>query len=117
MLAVVALGRVAALLPGVARGGESQPAGCTARHQVAVVVPYRDRPMQLAVFLRNLHPMLRRQQLHYRIYLVNQTDENAFNRAMLMNVGFQEAMRDRNWTCAVFHDVDLLPEDDRNIYR
>ena len=35
---------------------------------------------------------------------------------MLMNVGFVEAMADFNWTCAIFHDVDLLPEDDRNLY-
>merc|ERR1712228_330649 len=60
--------------------------------------------------------MLIKQQLHYRIYLVNQTDSNTFNRAMLMNVGFVEAMKDHNWTCAIFHDVDLLPEDDRNLY-
>ena len=33
-----------------------------------------------------------------------------------MNVGFVEAMADFNWTCAIFHDVDLLPEDDRNLY-
>ena len=48
--------------------------------------------------------------------MVNQADSNLFNRAMLLNVGFEEAMSDRNWTCAIFHDVDLLPEDDRNIY-
>ena len=47
---------------------------------------------------------------------MNQADSNLFNRAMLLNVGFEEAMSDRNWTCAIFHDVDLLPEDDRNIY-
>ena len=61
--------------------------------------------------------MNRRQELHYRIYLVNQTDPNPFNRAMLFNVGFMEAMKDHNWTCVIFHDVDLIPEDDRNVYR
>ena len=33
-----------------------------------------------------------------------------------MNVGFVEAMSDFNWTCAIFHDVDMLPEDLRNLY-
>ena len=59
----------------------------------------------------------RRQELHYRIYVLNQTDQNPFNRAMLFNVGFVEAMKDHNWTCVIFHDVDLIPEDDRNVYR
>jgi len=35
---------------------------------------------------------------------------------MLFNVGFTEAMNDHNWNCVIFHDVDLIPEDDRNIY-
>ena len=35
---------------------------------------------------------------------------------MLMNVGFREAMKDFHWDCFIFHDVDLLPEDDRNLY-
>jgi len=34
----------------------------------------------------------------------------------LMNVGFVEASRLYGWHCFVFHDVDLLPEDDRNLY-
>ena len=36
---------------------------------------------------------------------------------MLFNIGFIEAMKEYNWTCIIFHDVDLVPEDDRNIYR
>ena len=30
-----------------------------------------------------------------------------------MNVGFKEADRRGHFDCFVFHDVDLVPEDDR----
>ena len=33
-----------------------------------------------------------------------------------MNVGFIEAMKADNFTCVIFHDVDLIPEDARNDY-
>lgn len=33
-----------------------------------------------------------------------------------MNIGFREAMREEEWDCLFFHDVDLIPEDDRNTY-
>lgn len=33
-----------------------------------------------------------------------------------MNVGFFEAMKIRPFDCFIFHDVDLLPEDNRNLY-
>ena len=39
-----------------------------------------------------------------------------FNRAMLMNVGAAEAIKQHDYQCFIFHDVDLLPEDDRNLY-
>ncbi|MBN3271240.1 B4GT3 galactosyltransferase, partial [Polyodon spathula] len=39
-----------------------------------------------------------------------------FNRAKLLNVGFKEAMKDEDWSCMFYHDVDLIPEDDRNLY-
>ena len=37
-------------------------------------------------------------------------------RAMLMNVGAAEALKSYDYLCFIFHDVDLLPEDDRNLY-
>lgn len=45
-----------------------------------------------------------------------QAGNHTFNRAKLMNVGFREAMKKEDWDCLIFHDVDLIPEDDRNSY-
>uniref|UniRef100_A0A2M4BJH9 Putative glucosylceramide beta-14-galactosyltransferase n=3 Tax=albitarsis series TaxID=58233 RepID=A0A2M4BJH9_9DIPT len=97
-------------------GGQYAPPDCTARNRVAIIVPYRDREHHLPIFLKNLHQFLMKQQLEYGIYIVEQTAGSSFNRAALMNIGFTEAMKQRNWECLVFHDIDLLPMDDRNLY-
>lgn len=45
-----------------------------------------------------------------------QSGTEPFNRAMLFNVGYKEAMKDLDWDCLIFHDVDHLIENDRNYY-
>lgn len=100
----------------LSRGGRSRPGECESRHKVAIIVPCRDRSDHLRTLLFNLHSLLPRQQLDYGIYVVEQHGDDPFNRAMLFNVGAAEALKQYDYQCFVFHDVDLMPEDDRNIY-
>lgn len=97
-------------------GGRFKPSECRARDRVAVVIPYRDRKQHVPIILKNLHPFLMRQQIDYGIFIVEQSSDGSFNRAKLMNVGFVEALKLYEWDCFVFHDIDLLPMDDRNLY-
>ncbi|KAG8143272.1 putative Beta-14-galactosyltransferase 3-like protein [Naja naja] len=102
--------------PYVTKGGRYRPPDCDATHKTAVIIPHRNREQHLKYLLYYLHPFLQRQQLSYGIYIIHQTESYTFNRAKLLNVGFKEAMKDEDWDCIFFHDVDLIPEDDRNIY-
>lgn len=104
------------LYPFIKPGGHGQPENCTSRHKVAIILPYRDRDRQLRAFLHNLHSLLTKQQLDYSIFVVEQIPHQTFNRAKLLNVGFAEAKKLYDWQCFIFHDVDLFPEDDRNLY-
>jgi len=97
-------------------GGHSKPSNCTAIHKIAMIIPYRDRPDQLRIFLRHIHLFLAKQNIEYKIYVTSQNGVEPFNRGYLMNVGFVEAAKDEDWNCYIFHDVDLLPEDERNVY-
>ncbi|KAK4288162.1 hypothetical protein Pmani_038795 [Petrolisthes manimaculis] len=98
-------------------GGHFIPYECEPRHKVALIIPFRNREEHLSVFLYHIHPILQRQQLDYTIFVVEQsTSRRKFNRGMLMNVGAQEALRQYPYNCFIFHDVDLLPENDRNLY-
>ncbi|MBN3304169.1 B4GT4 galactosyltransferase, partial [Amia calva] len=97
--------------------GQYRPLGCEARQSVAVLIPHRNREKHLLYLLHHLHPFLQRQQLHYAIYVIHQAGNVTFNRAKLLNVGYLEALKDYDWQCFIFHDVDLVPENDRNLYR
>lgn len=103
--------------PHVMRGGWYEPSNCIARSRVAFIIPHRARELHLRALLWHLHPIFQRQQLAYKIYVVHQSGDLAFNKAKLMNIGFKEALQDDDFDCVVFHDVDLLPEDDRLLYR
>nr|XP_046919839.1 beta-1,4-N-acetylgalactosaminyltransferase bre-4-like [Dermatophagoides farinae] len=104
------------MFPQVEIGGRFRPKQCHSNSRVAIIVPYRDREFHLRTFLLNIHPMLMRQNIDYGVYIVEQLGNKSFNRAKLMNVGFLEASKQYPYDCFIFHDVDLIPEDDRNLY-
>ncbi|KAL1439609.1 hypothetical protein MTO96_010085 [Rhipicephalus appendiculatus] len=103
-------------MPHVMPGGRWFPTGRTARHRLAIVVPYRDRLNNLQAFLQHMHPFLQNQQLDYGIYIVEQNGTGGFNRAKLFNAGYEIVKAMHNHSCFIFHDVDLLPENRRNEY-
>ena len=51
-------------------GGRWCPSDCLSQHHVAIIIPYRDRPSHLKIFLRNIHPFLQKQQLDYALYVI-----------------------------------------------
>ncbi|XP_004677775.1 PREDICTED: beta-1,4-galactosyltransferase 1 [Condylura cristata] len=103
--------------PQVKVGGRYSPKDCKSPHKVAIIIPFRNRQEHLKYWLYYLHPILQRQQLDYGIYVINQAGDVKFNRAKLLNVGFQESLKDYDYNCFVFSDVDLIPMDDHNTYR
>ncbi|KAM4603144.1 beta-1,4-galactosyltransferase 3 isoform 1-T2 [Discoglossus pictus] len=113
---VPTLRRIQEKNPLVTRGGQYKPPNCEARHKTAIIIPHRNRETHLRHLLYYLHPFLQRQQIHYGIYVVHQAGNTTFNRAKLLNVGVREAMRDEDWDCLFLHDVDLVPENDHNLY-
>uniref|UniRef100_A0A669QYQ8 Beta-1,4-galactosyltransferase 3 n=1 Tax=Phasianus colchicus TaxID=9054 RepID=A0A669QYQ8_PHACC len=102
--------------PFVQSGGQYRPPHCLARYKSAILVAYSNQEKYLHHLLYYIHPFLQRQQLSYRIYLIQQVGNGTFNRAKLLNVGVREALKDEDWDCLLLHDVDLVPENDYNLY-
>ena len=103
----------------VRTGGFWKPIECVSNFKVAVIIPYRDRLPHLKTLLHYLHMILQRQMLDYRIYVVepNTPLDTRFNKGRVMNSAFLEAMKqESDIDCFIFHDVDLIPEDDRTMY-
>lgn len=75
-----------------------------------------ERLRQIPIVLKNVYPILMRQQLEYQVFVIYQAPAYWFNRGALLNVGYLEAMKIRHWDCFIFHDVDTIPADDRNFY-
>lgn len=100
-------------------GGKWDPeTECVPEFKIAFIIPYRYRLNNLKIFLLNMHPILMKQKLNYGIYLIEPNEDLVFNRGLLMNIGFLESIKDYDkWDCFIFHDIDMLPEDQRIIYK
>ncbi|XP_040273734.1 beta-1,4-galactosyltransferase 1-like [Bufo bufo] len=98
-------------------GGHNKPDNCTALQKIAIIIPFRNREPHLKIWLYNMHPFLQKQQADYGIYVVEQHGNSKFNRAKLMNIGYKEALKEYDYNCFIFSDVDIIPMDLRNLYR
>ena len=84
---------------------------------ISIVVPFKDRQSQLSVFLPYMHQFLQRQQVNYTILVVDQLSQSKFNRAKLLNIGYKQVKKMvPECSCFIFHDVDLIPFTDENLY-
>lgn len=72
---------------------------------MAVIIPYRERKEHLAQFLPHLKNFLK--ELPHRILIIEQGDNQPFNRGKLLNIGFSLTKAECTYVC--FHDVDMLP--------
>ncbi|XP_066498890.1 beta-1,4-galactosyltransferase 1 [Hoplias malabaricus] len=113
----VSLDQVREENPALQEGGRYKPKDCIALQKVAIIIPFRNRDEHLKFWLYYLHPILQRQQLDYGVYIIHQDGDETFNRAKLLNVGYTEALKEYDYECFVFSDVDLIPMDDRNTYK
>jgi hypothetical protein len=98
--------------------GFNQPIKCRARQRSAIIIPYRNREDQLNLLLAHLIPILKKQQIDFQIFVINQEGTDSFSRARLMNSGFL-FVRDnyKDVDCFIFHDVDLLLETEFGLYK
>jgi hypothetical protein len=111
--------------------GQFQPSSSIS-NRIVLIVPYKNRYYNLKLFLRYIIRFLakKRSSLDYKIFLVEPAFNNqTFNRGLLLNIGFVESINyfkssssDQNNeniimpNCFIFHDVDMLPENDSNDY-
>lgn len=92
--------------------------GLESNLSIAFIIPYRNRSDNLKTFLNNMHRFLNRQTINYGFFLIEPLENVTFNRGILMNIGFAEVSKAEGleWNCFFFHDVDMIPEDNRTTY-
>jgi GT2 family glycosyltransferase len=73
--------------------------------KLAVIIPYRNREEHLKVFLEEFPKKINVKD--YLIIVVEQSEEKLFNRAKLLNIGFDFIKDKIDYVC--FHDVDMIP--------
>jgi len=74
---------------------------------LSIVVPYRDRQEHLSVFVPHMEKFLIDAGILFRGIIVEQEQGKPFNRAKLLNIGFNETQSSSDYFC--FHDVDMIP--------
>jgi hypothetical protein len=75
--------------------------------KLSIVIPYRNREEHLKIFLKIIKRKIN--VSNYDILIVEQDNQKPFNRAKLLNIGFDLKKDESDYFC--FHDVDMIPEE------
>lgn len=85
----------------------ARPLAFMADQKLTVIVPYRDRREHLGRLIPTLTQELTRQELSFRVLVVEQGCSGLFNRGKLLNIGAHYAAPFSDYYC--LHDVDAIP--------
>ena len=77
---------------------------------ICIVVPYRDRDYHIDTFVSEMssHFEAYHPNINFEIHLIEQSHDKPFNRAKLLNIGYDINKHKDCYFC--FHDIDLIPE-------
>ena len=81
-----------------------------------IIVPYRNRKEHLDILIRDAVPEYEKYLQPFKVVVVEQNEGKLFNRALMLNIGFNE-YRDKS-EYYFTHDIDIIPKEDcvKNIY-
>ena len=91
---------------------------------IAIIIPYRDRLAHLQTFSQNFNKLLDNyhksvnDKAEITVYVIEQDNDDKFNRGLLLNLGFVIANKDnaKGYDRYIFHDVDMAPNDNTFTY-
>lgn len=67
------------------------------------LIPYRNRYVHLQCFLL----YMQKHFSHYRIAVIEQSDQGKWNKGLLFNAGYRELTKDYDYI--ILHDIDFIP--------
>ena len=83
--------------------------------KLVVCVPYRNREAHLEEFIPRVGKFLKDRGIDYCMYFGHQVDNKLFNRGAMKNIAAEQAFKD-GCDYIVWHDIDMIPEDDNCDY-
>lgn len=81
-----------------------------------IIVPYRNRKEHLDILIRDALPLFEKYLKPFKVVVVEQNEGKLFNRALMLNIGFNEYREQSEYFFT--HDIDIVPKEDcvKNIY-